>query len=384
MSTLPFRPAHTHDALRMTQTIRARDAADFLTLIPQLAGYTPRQSLVIVPFTGSRSAGLLRFDLPAAEVEAFASTAIGLVCRLQEVDGLAVVVYSSMPWDGGRAHEALVRALASRADACGLRWTDALGVSADGWGRFLQDPSHPARSLTEIAQTLSPVTGDQAAQVRVDPADPLARAAVAAALADVEDALLAVCGDAHGSRGGIDGVDPRALDAIAALDDSGRLWEEALHSVRDGQLPLPSYRAALLLWTLSRPGLRDVALAQWCHGVGAGAQALDDQLRWESGDPYPDGPLFLAGEGPRPQPGRLEDARTLCVALASVGEGRHRAAAFAVAAWLSWAIGAGTHADLYAQAALGIDPALSLAQIVRDLACRGHLPAWAFDGQEAS
>lgn len=365
----------------MTETIRARHAADFLALVPQLAGYTPSHSVVLVPFRGTLSAGLLRCDLPAGDIDAFASTAIGMVCRLPDVDGVAIVVYDDTPWLGG-AHADVVEALLVRADACGLHVGDALGVMADGWGRYFDDAPRPARPLTEIVVPPLPISlarpGDQATDAHLALAPDDARADVAAAVASVDDALRAVCGDGAGARGAVVGVNPHALEAIDALDESGRLWEDALRWVRFGDGPLPPYRAAVLLWTLSRPGLRDVALTQWCHGVEAGAHALEDQLRWEAGEPYPDGPLFLAGEGPRPDRTRLSDARQLAVELASLAEGAHRAAALATAAWLSWAMGSGTHADVYAHAALAIDPAHGLAGIVSALACDGRLPEWAF------
>lgn len=362
----------------MTQTIRARGAADFLALVPHLAGYQPRDSLVLVPFRGTSSIGLLRMDLPNANASSFAATALGFLVRMPDADGLAIIVYADEP-AAGVPHGELVAALEARADACGLRVGDALGVMRDGWFRYEADGPVEIRALSELGSLdLPPVEGDQAADVRLGLAGDLSRAAVASALRDIEDALEAVCGGGHGSRGGVAGVDPRALEAIESLDDSGRLWEEALTWVGLGGTSQPPYRAALMLWTLARPGLRDVALVQWCHGVAAGQDAMSAQLRWEAGEPYPEGPLFLAGQGPRPDAERLRAARDVAVSLASLATGRHRAAALAVAGWLSWAMGASTPADVYARAALDIAPALGLAEIVRDLACGGRLPEWAF------
>lgn len=372
----------------MTQTIRAATAADFLGLVPHMAGYTPRDSLVIVPFRTSRTAGLMRLDLPRSgiDLDAFAATVIGMVCRVGGADGLAVVVYSSDPWSDDR-HRALFDALCARADEGGLRVVDALCVAADGWARHGDAPPRTLHPLREIpSPAVAGVTsseGDQRTGIALTRADRGARTRMAAALSALDDALHAVCGDGEGDRGAIAGIDPAALGAVTALDRADELWEAALGWEWPATSDEPfdttdPYPAAMLLWTLARPGLRDVALAQWCHGVSAGARALDDQLRWEAGHPYPAGPLFLAGEGPAPDPSRLSRARRVCVALAALAPDHHRAAVLAVAAWLSWALGLGTHAEAYAAAALDDDPGHGLAGIVRDLTAAGHLPAWAF------
>lgn len=373
----------------MTETIRATTAADFLGLVPHLAGYTPSDSLVLVPFRGSRTVGLMRLDLPRpdADVDGFASALIGMVCRVPEADAVAVVAYTSEPWQAD-LHADLFDGLAHYADACGLRLVDALCVARDGWANALDAGAtlQPLSAIsTELTTVAPPAPGDQSSGVLLERASERMIARVDAALTSLDDALQAVIGDGDGHRGAVGGIDPRALRAIEALDQPDDVWEAALGwSLGPEPDHLPgsafgdAFPAAMLLWVLARPGLRDVVLAQWCHGPEAGSRALVDQLRWESGEPFPSGPLFLAGEGPRPDADRLLRARRVTVRLAALASGRHRAAALAVAAWLSWALGLGTHAEAYAREALVEQPGHGLADIVRELSARGHLPEWSF------
>ncbi|WP_040168251.1 DUF4192 family protein [Microbacterium gorillae] len=364
----------------MTTIIRAASAADFLSLIPHLAGYTPRRSVVLVPFHDRRTVGLLRFDLPPARSDAFAATAIGTVCRIEDADAVAIVVYTDdalRDETGAPTGVDLIAALRGRAVACGLEIRDALVVARDGWRRDGAGPGDEG-ALTDIRQvraTLPAPVASQAAGTRLPRTGAQRRDAVRAALIALEDTLVVLQRGGHGRRGAVDGADPEALTALTALDETGVLWEELLEA---DPATIEPHRLALLLWSLALPGLRDVALAHWCHGPAAGRRAWDAQLQWEDDRTYPTEELFLAGEGPRPNPERLERALALVRHGAAATSGRYRAAALACAAWLSWALGRGTHADAYARGAQRCDANHGLARIVRDLATAGHLPAWAF------
>jgi len=408
-------------------TIKAADAAQFLSLLPHLLGYVPKRSIVLVPFHGSRSLGAMRFDLPdASEAGAhdrFAATAIGMACRVEDADAVAVIAYTDQRFDAQERmpHGMLLDALRSRADACGLRVTDALCVGADGWGSRL-DPACPllGRPLKEIetevpALTGAP-TGDQLSGAELPLADADERRFVAQASAALEEAIRIICGDEDGSPvagedeetfpavGGerpiglgavpapIDGdsvppdpredrgpgtrVDPRALTTACRLDDLPDLFEDALAWPLDHLEP---FDVAALAWCLSRPSLRDVALVQWSGDLAQGDEALDAQLRWEAGEEYPtDLAMRMWGEGDRPDVARLEAALALVRRVAAAAPRRLQAGPLAMCAWLSWALGRSTHADAHASQACEIDPEHGLAEIVRSFVAAGHLPDWAF------
>ena len=159
----------------MTTIVKAANAAQFLSLIPKMLGYRPTRSVVLIPFAGARSIGAMRFDLPdeaeSEEIDRIAATLIGMVCRLPDADAVAAVAYTDERFDDdGMPHRDLIEALEKRADACGVRVTDALCVAADAWGSHL-DPACPrsGRPLDELgeeprgAEHLTVAEGDQAA-----------------------------------------------------------------------------------------------------------------------------------------------------------------------------------------------------------------------------
>lgn len=400
----------------MTTIVRAADAAPFLSLVPQLVGYRPSRSLVLIPFTGSRSLGAMRFDLPESrdvdDLGRTAATVMGMICRIPDADAVACVAYTDASLSDGIPHAALAQALEDRADECGLRLTDALCVGADGWGSYL-DLDLPAggRPLEDLdapetERHLEVAEGDQSTGSHLPPADLAERERVGRALLALDAAVRVICGpdaaSGRASRGPAGGrsakkssaherslesdpapdemlaarIDPQALEALCLLDDLPALFEEALMWDADALSP---YEAAALVWCLARPALRDVALVGWCGGLDAGDDALDAQLRWESGEEYPTRlAMQMWGEGERPDPDRLEHALALVRRAAAAAPASHRAGALATAAWLSWALGRSTHAESYAVRACESEPEHGLAEIVRSFVAAGHLPDWAF------
>ena len=392
----------------MTTIVKAANAAQFLSLVPKMLGYRPTRSLVLIPFAGSRSIGAMRFDLPTSaeseEIDRIAATLIGMVCRLPEADAVAAVAYTDERFDDrGMPHRDLIAALEHRADACGVRVTDALCVAADAWGSHF-DPTCPesGRALDELgdeprgAEHLSVADGDQAAGSELPRVDIGEKERTARALGALEDAILLLCGPdsarpprrAEGTRQQpapaasddqpADGrrVDPQALSTVCTLDDLPTLFEEALGWDPEALAP---FDAAALTWCLARPALRDIALVQWCGGMSAGDEALDAQLRWEAGEEYPAHlAMQMWGEGERPDPDRLEAALALSRRIAASAPRAARAGALATCGWLAWALGRSTHAERYAMLACEIEPEHGLAEILRSFVLAGHLPDWAF------
>ncbi len=373
----------------MTTIIKAAGAAQFLSLVPQLLGFTPSRSLVLVPFAGKRSLGAMRLDLPPheADVDAFASTCIGMVCRIPDAEAMAAIVYTDEDFDQDRPpRDDLARALVSRADACGLGVTDALCVGDDAWGSYL-DPQCPplGRPLQDLQLPprvdLPAVVGDQSSGAQLPVVDLVEKERVGRALRSLESSIRLLCGDEGGhadrsEEASPPRIDPEALAAACLLDDLPALFEDSL---RADPATLDAYRAAALVWCLARPAVRDVALVQWCSGFAAGDEALDAQLRWEGGEAYPDRlAQRMWGEGERPDITRLETALELVRHVAAAAPRAQRPGALAVCAWLSWALGRSTHAEHYAAAAREIEPAHGLSGIVLSFVAAGHLPDWAF------
>lgn len=393
----------------MTTIVKAASAAHFLSLVPKMLGYRPTRSVVLIPFSGSRSIGAMRFDLPTAdesdESDRIAATLIGMVCRLPDADAVAAVLYTDASFaDDGMPHVELIDALQGRADACGIRITDALCVGADAWGsRFdplLPDEGRPLADLRDDtgAEHLPVAAGDQATGADLPRVDLAESERTADALRALQDAVRVLCGpdsagtpsqaattfaDADDRGGDVEDagrdsrrIDPQALATVCVLDDLPTLYEEALGWDAEALAP---FDAAALIWCLVRPALRDIALVQWCNGMGAGDEALDAQLRWEDGEEYPAHlAMQMWGEGERPDPDRLDAALALSRRIAAAAPRAMRAGPLATCAWLAWALGRSTHAERYAVLACEIEPEHGLAEIVRSFVLAGHLPDWAF------
>lgn len=367
----------------MTTIVKAADAAQFLSFLPRLLGYTPVRSLVAVPMDATLTLGAMRVDLPPgddpASIDAVASTTIGSMCRIDAADALTLVVYTDESVADGLPCRALADAVAVKADAGGLLLRDALVVAADGWGSFL-DPDCPRRGhpLSELVTTtpdgLPPMEdADQSSGARLPEATTLQRRRVAAALRSLRTVISAML---HAPVEGTHAtqVDPAAFEAADALDDLPRLFEDVVRTAPDDPMTL-----GMLAWVLNRPALRDIALVQWASDVVGGHNAHDAQHRWESGEPYPsDLAQLMWGEGPTPDADRLRAALELCRTVAAVSPRRERPGALALCAWLSWALGRATHADAYCRMAQQIDRTHGLAHIIRRMVSAGLVPEWAF------
>lgn len=140
------------------------------------------------------------------------------------------------------------------------------------------------------------------------------------------------------------------------------------------------FEAACLIFALSRPALRDVALVQWASDQAGGERAAEAQAGWERGEEYPaDLAAIMWGDAPRPDAARLSAALTTVRHLTALTPQPVRAGLLASAAWLSWALGRSTHAADYARQALAIDPSHGLAEIVASFIQASHLPSCAFE-----
>lgn len=380
----------------MTSIFKAVGAADFLALVPRLMGYRATRSLVLLPFDGNRTLGAIRMDLPpdpgdaagvvGVDLDAIASTAIGLVCKVAHADAVAAVVYTDAPFAAGDgpAHATLVRALTSRADICGLRVVDALCVAADGWGSYL-DPATPAAGhpLAEIPldddafADLPLPEDDQGSGAELPRVDLAEKERVGRALDELDRACGALFGATAGVRDGDPRIAPGALAMACRLDDVPLLFEEALAS---DPATFDPYTAAALIWCIDRPMFRDVALMQWAGDLTVGDETFDAQLRWSDGEEFPaDVAAPLWGDGPPPDPDRLVSALELTRRLAASAPRERRPGLLAACGWLAWALGRSSHAGRYAQDALAIEPGHGLSRIVLTFVDSMHLPEWAYD-----
>lgn len=343
--------------------IRAGDNAEFLALVPHLAGCHPRDSVVLVPFADKRTLGAMRIDLPPADADGLpqiAASFFGAFARVRGANRIAIVVYTDDGYrdERGRiARSAFAEALRRCAEAAGYGIVESLCVAADGWGSHLEpDGPYAGYPLDDIRTDLvdvgdGPSAGDQNAGLELPPSDPAERELVAAEIRShtlsLDDPALPELFEAVVARGAAD-PDPRTL--------------------------------ALLVLALDRPAIRDIALSQWCGDLAEGRAIQEFNVAWAAGTASDfRGPLRLAGEGDRPDLERLRRARDIARKVASVAPHRLQTGPLAAAAWLSWALGSSTHAAHYVRLAQEINAGHGLANIVATMVRNQHLPSWAYN-----
>lgn len=132
----------------MTDALRAQSDAEFLGMIPELAGYTATNSLVCIAMHGLHCYVPIRRGLPArnraADYRAFALEIIGTLSRLRGIDRVAMVIYTDETFS---AHHGVPwlefhRSLAERVHKQGFHFAGFFCVAADGWADYF-DPDYP-------------------------------------------------------------------------------------------------------------------------------------------------------------------------------------------------------------------------------------------------
>jgi hypothetical protein len=342
--------SNQEDTMTINQ-IKAETALDFLGLVPALLGFNPQQSLVLITFEGNRSCGAIRLNLPPHAEEAdFAATAIGLACRVRTATGIAAVAYTD---DTSTNTHALAAALTARAAAAGLDVMDTLYVASDGWGSHSTDDApQPIEQITTPAG-LRPIEANQGSGASLPDADPARLAAVTAAFLDL----------------------PEHDDIAAHLVE---LFDRVLDDDPENIAPAD---AAQMILALTVPATRDVALVQWTTTALVGEAALAAQIAWQRDDEkFPEAIAgILQGQTPhQPQHARLSAALDLVRHLTPLTPASERPGPLSAAAWLAWALGRSTHAAIYADRALAVDPEHVLAQIVATFTSVGHLAEFMF------
>lgn len=367
----------------MNTVLHATDSAEFLALVPSLAGFTPRQSIVLLPFQGSRAHGAMRIDLPhdGVDLDEFVDTAIGLVTHVGGTDAVAVVVYTDeqpqhTPDGSVLPSSVVVDELLALAADLGMHIVDALCITPEGWASYLhEDPV--VRPLDEIPAPasipgLADVSGDQDAGAALPPVDLAEKERVGRALRELDDLLA----HEHLHLADHARTNPQAIAAATVLDDMPLFFEDLLDSPEN----VPPFATAALLWCMQRPRFRDVALLQWARDLPFGSRALSAQLAYaQDGAAVPeDLGQVLLGQGPRPDADRLKVALTVVRGAAARAPRASRPAPLTAAAWLSWALGRSSHASHYLRLVAEIDPGYSLACLLGNMINAAMLPEWSF------
>lgn len=164
--TLPASPSRSEreaqpDPPLEHELIRCETAADFLAAFPRIVGFTARNSLFVVLFSGRRTCGTARIDLPRSRdprhIDEYLDQLCGVLANLQRTHGSsapAIVITSdeSFAEAGGIPWRRFARRLDRRLARQGQRVRELCCLAPDGWASYL-DPTTPLRGrpLEEIA-----------------------------------------------------------------------------------------------------------------------------------------------------------------------------------------------------------------------------------------
>jgi hypothetical protein len=358
----------------MPERIVAIDSLDLLSHVPELIGFAPERSLVLITMRGSTTSGTLRVDLPGGtaraghpprqrELAEYATTVVGMACRVRGADAVLPIVFTDDSCSAGTPHPELFAQLRSAAAVAGLTVRDALFVAADGWGHESGGPPRPRAEL-DVAWRLR----------RLDP-----------------DCLPV---HEHPEREAVlPGVDPGQLErteiALDALRGEKRMPDPiwfAEFSARWMPTAIGPASAALTAHVLGDAQCRDTVLFTWMWGSATGRRALRFQEDCGRGAPAVDEEIALAlvglGSMPRPSAQGARRGIELLRQVAARLPVPERGACLASLAWLNWALGRGSVAGEYVRSARRADPGYPFARLVETMLEAGALPEWAFTDRE--
>jgi hypothetical protein len=378
----------------MTAIIRAASAHELLALVPALAGFHPSRSLVCVAFTGNRTCGVLRHDLPAEADDhaALVAAVVGTICRMPDVDAIVPIVYTDASFreHGGLPERRLLELVIDRSEQAGFQVRDALCRAEDGWASVFDAEApatgHPLAVISgsdaarEAAGLIGAGGSDQTGAVPA--ADPLASAAIATALGEFREI----------------GTAEEAIARLGRLADPIELVDSLLAGSRRPQSPR---HLAWFLHLASLPAIRDAMMLQIAFGrvvadltldasdsggdemTSDGGPGMLSRARSSAGATHAEVDDLLArlitGQTMlRPDRHRIERAIGLFRGLIADAPVEARPGACCIAAWLAWALGRGSVAGSLLDLALEIDPEHSMARLLDGFIGTGALPDWAF------
>ncbi|MDP3209854.1 MAG: DUF4192 family protein [Rhodoglobus sp.] len=368
----------------MTEVIKASTDADFLAMVPTLAGYTATNSLVCAPFVGKQPEAAFRLDLPERQqtsaYRGITAWIIGTLSKMHQVDGVALVIYTDKTFaaEKGVPWLELSRFVSEKLHRQGFLIRGFFCVAADGWANY-SDRDYPreGRSLSEIAvdPSIRPIS-ERAALPEVTTAERRAFIEMIVDLCsgywpsdlqhiDTSDdrAFIEVCATWH------DGELPEAMLALLAeLSQSNAYRDEIALQFAFGVLVADAVAQHndLLLGIQKRDGgtMDDVVRRE----IDAGRSNLDDEFTG-----------LLMGIGRvRTDVDRIERGIRLFTRIVALAPRHYAPNALCIVAWLLWARGHASAAGHYIDQALEIYPDHGMSLLLETMFANGRLPEWTF------
>lgn len=369
----------------MVTTLRVTSPADLITVASRMVGSEPTRSLVVLGQRGHLQSAALRVDLPPDDASAahqrVATHLVGLLCKVPDLRGIVVAVFSDHRADAGPPHVQFVDTMMERFDHSGIRIIEAVWKARDGWGTYFDDEEDSPRSLTLLDSSLERYAATLPAHVEAPPI-PVAtedRTRVRARIAELSALLTEVresCTHDDACECGLPELEP--LFDIPVFVEAALGWSDV--EVLE--------HAPIMILALQGPPVRDMVMLQWAFGfeVGCIAETANDRFASNGMDLDDSAANLLAdllgGHGPFPNVERIEHALRMLAAFLSLAEESQRPPLLSMLAWLNWAVGRGSHAGRHLDRLLAIDPGYGMGEILGYLTAGGALPEWMFQRPE--
>jgi hypothetical protein len=355
----------------MSHVMKAASTSDLLVVVPHLLGYRPRNSIVFVTFRGKRSCGAMRVDLPTVDSERvqrrLVTTMVGMLCKIPGVDAILPVLFTDAGFDGASEppHSRLADIINRRIELSGFELRQSLCLAGDGWASYLDDDI-PAggRPLAELETSTVADSVPEHLRTELGIVDPHAELLPEATDHEREDmaADFEWLRMLMESQPDDDDEIPRDLLPLADLPSFA---EDMLAGG-----PTPD-DLALLAFAAQGPPVRDHVMLQWATNEATGIRL------W--GAPGEECADIMLGHGPRPDLDRMVRGIEILRTLASRVSGRQRLPLLCMLGWLNWALGRGSLAARYVEAAAAIDPEYGMAEVLGTLLHSGMQPEWMFE-----
>ncbi|MCD7100865.1 DUF4192 family protein [Pseudoclavibacter sp. 13-3] len=375
----------------MKVTLKPQGSAQFLATLPALTGFIAHESLVAVFFSGKRSIGSFRLDLPADDdlvtTREFANLVVDTLCRVPGCTGAVPVIYCDRAVGGNtRLPYSLLWSLLEDCLADSeIEVLDACCVASDGWGSYLDaDLPVGGRDLEEIDQNPMRLDAmmavdreivDLDAMSELPSSDERLSAETSKALADRLDALPTSL-RLHEVLQALDldlddlvrrislGIPPPGPDHVGSVD---RLLDFCTVAHLD------IVREIFLVGLAFGPEALSLAAQESQHTRVRHTQLASVAYRVENTLTE----LVLRGiPAAPPDRERMRSAVQVLQRCCAAADPTVRADLTAMIAWLWWAIGISSVAERLLAQVLEHDPDHGLAGVFADL-CLGYAaPAW--------
>ncbi|KAB1661324.1 DUF4192 family protein [Pseudoclavibacter sp. CFCC 13796] len=379
------------DAEGMNVTLKPQGSAQFLATLPALTGFIAHESLVAVFFSGKRSIGSFRLDLPddgdLLRAREFADLVVDTLCRVPGCTGAVPVIYcDSAVGDSAKLPYSLLWSLLEEClSDSELDVLDACCVASDGWGSYLDaDLPVGGRDLAEIEQNPMRLDAmmavdreivDLEAMSELPPCDAALVAETSSALAERLDRLPESF-RLHETIQTLD-LDLEALIRHASLgvpppgSDRTEPVDRLLDFCTVARLDI--VREIFLVGLAFGPEALRLAAQESQHtrvrhtNLASVAYRLKNTLT----------ELVLRGvPAAPPDRERMRSAVHVLQRCCAAADPEVRADLAAMIAWLWWAIGIGSVAERLLVQVLDHDPDHGLAGVFADLCCGFGAPTW--------